>query len=104
MASRSKLSQFLNQHLTIEGALHEDDEQCPPWWEIDTTVEIKKETYYQHLDLLPPRYMHGDLFVYGEGGGPFSIFWSQHDRFYVRHLSLADTEAFCQLARVPLHV
>ena len=103
MDSRSKLSQFLNRHLRIKGALHEDDEQCPPWWEIDTTVEIKEQTYYEYLDLLPPRYMDGNMFAYGEGFGAFSIFWSQAGKFYVHHLSLADTEVFCECAGLAQH-
>jgi hypothetical protein len=99
----SQLSQFLDTHLKVEGALHENDEHCPPWWDEGTTVEIKEQTYYEKLDMLPPRYMDGNLFAYGEGAGSFSLFWSQSGKFYVHHLTQADTEVFCQLARVALH-
>ena len=98
----SKLGQFLNERLKVTDALHEDDERCPPWWEERTTVEIKKQTYYEKLDLLPPRYMDGNLFAFGEGAGSFSIFWSQTGRFYVHHLTQADTETFCQLVGLAL--
>ena len=100
----SKLGQFYDERLKVTNALHEDDEQSPPWWEEGTTVEIKEETYNERLDLLPPRYIDGNLFAFGEGAGSFSIFWQQGKKFYVHHLSLDDTEEFCQLARVPLHV
>ncbi len=94
----SKLGQFFNERLKVIDALHEDDEQCPPWWEEGTTVEVKRATYDEKLDLLPPRYMDGNLFAYGEGAGSFSIFWQQGSLFYVHHLTQADTETFCQLA------
>jgi hypothetical protein len=95
-----QLGQFFNERLKVTDALHEDDEQCPPWWEAGTTVEIKEETYYEKLDMLPPRYMDGSLFAYGEGAGSFSIFWQQGSNFYVHHLSHEHTDEFCKLARV----
>ena len=99
----SDLGQFFNERLKVTNALHEDDEQSPPWWEEGTTMEIKEETYYEKLDLLPPRYMGGNLFAFGEGAGSFSIFWQQGKKFYVHHLSQDDTETFCQLAGLALH-
>ena len=98
----SQLGQFLNERLEVTDALHEDDEQCPPWWQEGTTVEIKEQTYYAKLDMLPPRYMDGNLFAYGEGAGRFSLFWSQSGKFYVHHLTQADTETFCQLVGLVL--
>ena len=65
-------------------------------------MEIREETYYEKLDLLPPRYMDGNLFAYGEGAGRFSLFWCQSRKFYVHHLTQADTETFCQLVGLAL--
>ena len=98
------LNQFLRQHMQTEGVLHEEDDQSPPWWQEGTTVEIKEETYYEKLDMLPPRYMDGSLFAFGEGAGNFSLFWKQSGKFYTTHLSQADTETFCRLAGVGLHI
>ena len=96
----SQLGQFLNERLKVTDALHEDDEQSPPWWEAGSTMEISEATYHERLDLLPPRYMDGNLFACGEGAGSFSIFWQQNAKFYVHHLTQADTDEFCMLARV----
>ena len=99
----SKLGHFFNERLKVTDAFHEDDEQSPPWWEEGSTMQISEETYYERLDLLPPRYMDGSLFAYGEGAGSFSIFWQQNAKFYVHHLTQADTETFCQLAGLAQH-
>ena len=73
-------------------------------WLPGTTEAIDEETYNDKLEILPPRWMSGHRFAFGEGSGPFSIFWKDGpDAFFVTHLSMGDTEEFCQLARVQLH-
>ena len=95
---RQTLSSFLNDRLTVDGVPHEDDEHSPPAWEPGTTIQVKEETYYAYLDLLPPRFLDGNLFAFGEGCGAWSMFWIQDGSFYLHHLSEADTETFRQLA------
>ncbi len=99
----SDLSNFLRQRLQIENAkpFHNDD--SPPWWEAGVTVEIEESTYDQYLDLLPPRYLSGNLFAFGEGAGNFILFWMETRRYFAHQLSVDDTETFCRLSRVPLN-
>lgn len=98
----SELSKFLNQRLCINDAVS-DNPDSPPWWEEGVTVEIDEAKYYEYLNLLPPRYMNGDLFAFGEGTGNFILFWVEVRRYFAHQLSVADTETFCRVARVALH-
>jgi hypothetical protein len=98
----SQLSKFYDKHLTTEGALHKDDPNSPPWWEEGATVEVDEETYLEYLEMLPPRFIDGDLFAFGEGSGSFTLFFMEHGRYFAHHLSIADTELFSELAGVSL--
>ena len=60
--------------------------------------------YLEYLDLLPPRYMNGNLFAFGEGAGNFILFWVEDRRYFAHQLSADDTETFCRSSRVSLHV
>ena len=97
--SRRTLAAFFNEHLqAVDGELCESIS-----WTQETTDQIDQETYDEKLDVLPPRWMSGNMFAFGEGSGPFSIFWKHQHRYFVRHLSDDQTEEFCRLARVQLH-
>ena len=98
----SQLSDFLKQHLNHDGALHEDNANSPVWWEEGATVEINEDRYLEYLDMLPPRYMSGNLFSFGEGTGPITLFWEDSGKHYAHHLSQADTERFCELVGISL--
>ena len=95
------LNEFLNSRLRSEDAT--TFQESPPWWEDGVTVEVDQRTYYRYLDMLPPRFMNGGLFAFGEGAGNFVLFWKESKKYFAHQLSLADTETFCSLSRVPLH-
>jgi len=96
------LQQFIAA-LTTGEPVDRNDPNSPPWWETGRIYETDKETYDEKLDMLPPRWMHGSAFAFGEGSGPFHLFWQHSGRFFARELTHAQTEQFCRLARVPLH-
>ncbi len=97
--SERTLTAFFNEHLqTVDGEPRESIS-----WAQGITDAIDQDTYDERLDILPPRWISGRMFAFGEGSGPFSIFWQQQDRYFVRHLSDEQTEEFCRLARVRLH-
>lgn len=100
----SELSNFLRERLRIENAKPFTDDDSPPWWEAGVTVEVDESTYFQYLDHLPPRYINGNLFAFGEGAGNFTLFWVEDRRYFAHQLSADDTETFCRLSRVSLHV
>ena len=62
----SVLSKFLSERLRIDDAKVFDAADSPPWWDDSVTVEIDESTYFCYLELLPPRFMRGSLFVFGE--------------------------------------
>lgn len=99
----SLLASFLMQRLRCDHAVHFESDDCPPWWQEGVTIEVDQSTYDEYLEMLPPRYMDRSLFAFGEGAGPFAIFWSQADRYFVHQLSADDTESFCQLSGAILH-
>ena len=99
----SGLSEFLSGRLRIENVEHFNHSESPPRWQEGVTVEIDESTYYEYLEILPPRYMNGDLFAFGEGAGNFVLFWMQARRYFVHQLSIDDTETFCRMSGVLLH-
>ena len=98
----SALSTFLKDRLRVDGAKRFDDPDRPPWWEEGVTVAVDEATYTKYLELLPPRFMQGTLFAFGEGAGNFTLFWQQDRRHYAHHLSLDDTLVFCRLSGASL--
>ena len=96
----SQLSQFLSARLLpVESEPVESIS-----WNAGTTERVDQETYDEKLEILPPRWIRGNAFAFGEGSGPFSIFWQQDaDSFFVRHLDGDETDEFCKLAGVRLH-
>ncbi len=94
--------QLMSQFTTGE-PVDMDGPDATPWWEPGNIYEIDEATFDEKLDFLPPRWMGGQSFAFGEGAGPFQFFWKQGERCFVRELTADETEQFCQLARVPLH-
>jgi len=63
--------------------------------------ETNEETYDYFLDALPVHFMRGNLFCFGEGANPFTLFFRRHGRYFIRPLSEDETAAFCLLADIP---
>ena len=80
-----------------------DDDQTPPWYETGKVFEIDERTYWYFLNLLPPRWMDGDWFAFGEGAGSFRLIWKIRDTYFLRELTQDETWTFCKLSRVALH-
>lgn len=99
----SDLNKFLRERLRSDDAEQFASEDAAPWWEDGKTVEVEKATYYRYLEMLPPRFMRGDLFAFGEGAGNFVLFWNEGSAYFAHSLSVDDTKTFCSLARVRLH-
>ena len=99
----STLRQFLSERLRAEDAKRLDAPDQPPWLEEGVTAIVDEAVYMHHLEVLPPRYMSGLLFAYGEGAGNFTLFWQEGERYFAHALSMDDTELFCTLSRTRLH-
>ena len=76
----------------------------PPWFEPGQVCEIDKKTYWYFLELLPPRWMHGNWFAFGEGAGRFRLFWEIQDAYFARELTDDETRTFCGLSGVSLYL
>ena len=59
-------------------------------------VEVEEVTYDYFLDVLPPRFMWGNLFAFCEGYDRFLLFWQMNGRYFARQLSEQETETFCR--------
>lgn len=64
-------------------------------------AEIDKETYWHFLEVLPPRFLEGDLFAFAEGMAPLLLFWRRGRRCLCRQLSWGETRKFCRCVGVP---
>ena len=68
--------------------------------------EVAGDTYDYFLDVLPPRWMGGGGFAFGEGADPLRLFWAAntpHGRqYFCRQLDAAETRRFCRLAGIGL--
>jgi hypothetical protein len=89
--------------LTGGPAVPQDDNTAPPWFEAGVICEIGLETYFEFLELLPPRWMHGSTFAFGEATGLLKLFWRREGRFFGRELTAAETDRFCRLGGVARH-
>jgi hypothetical protein len=76
----------------------------PPWFPSGQVCEIDETTYWFFLELLPPRWMNGNWFAYGEGTGPFRLFWQVQNCYFVRELSSDETRTFCRLSGISIHL
>ena len=99
------LRAFLNTLVSaeIQPLCSIDEEQTPPWHEPGNVYEIDEKTYWYFLELLPPRWMDGNWFAFGEGAGPFRLFWQVRDAYFVRELTDNETRTFCDLSGVSLY-
>lgn len=89
--------------LTGGAAVAIDCDSVPPWFEPAVNIEISEEAFFYFLELLPPRWMNGSVFAFGEGSGPFRLFWQCEGRFYGRELTEQETVRFCELSSTALH-
>ena len=65
--------------------------------------EIKEETYWYFLEVLPPHFMgNGSHFGFAEGAEPLRLFWTTRDGYRCRQLTDDETRQFCHLANIPL--
>lgn len=100
------LAQFLAAAREVPAA------PLPPWKEDwkdriaritapGSVQEGDEETYWYFLEVLPPRYMGGGVFGFGEGADPVRLFWkTPPGRYFCRQLSDEETERFCTLAGI----
>lgn len=100
LAQASTLRDFIRL-LTSEPARPLDAD--PPWFENGVTCEVTEATYFEFLEMLPPRWMRGSMFAFGEGCGPFRLFWQRAGKHFGRELTTDETERFCQLSGAVLH-
>ena len=101
-SGKSSLWTFLRGLVDVEPHVLTDDD--PPWHEPGKLYEVDEETYWNFLELLPPRWIHDDWFAFGEGTGPFRIYVKLHDAYCVRELTDDETRTFCELSGTPLHI
>ena len=87
--------------LTQGDAVPLDSDDSPPWFEAGVVCEISVETYFDFLELLPPRWMLGSVFMFGEGTGPFRLFWRRSACCFARELTADETRQFCDRMRLP---
>ncbi len=99
----SQFTLFSNLLEALTSGEHIPLENDPPWWQEGVIVEFSEADYYEYRDMLLPRYMNGPYFAFGEGSGPFVLFWQRGNSFFARHLSQAETERFSELSHSPLH-
>ncbi len=62
--------------------------------------QIPRDEYYYFLNVLPPKYMVGDLFAFAGGAEPLRLFWDDGGFYVCRQLTWAETETFCRLAGI----
>ncbi len=61
-------------------------------------VAIEEQTWWDYLEVLPPRWMNGNAFAFAEGFDRFRLFWKHRGQFFARQLSEMETDRFCQLS------
>ena len=94
------LWEFICQLVAVPAQPPSDDEA--PWFEPGIVYEVEEGTYMYFLEVLPPRWIEGNWFAFGEGAGPFRLFGKQQDTHFARELTDGETRLFCKLSRVPL--
>lgn len=67
-----------------------------------TIAAIDEETFFYFLEVLPPKFQHGNLFAFAEGAESLRVFWRKGDVHFCRALTWDETEEFCRLARIPI--
>lgn len=93
---KPELWAFLRELVDIKP--HVPSEDDPPWYELRKLYEIDEETYWYFLELLPPRWISGDWFAFGEGAGTFRLYFRTTEGHFVRQLDDDETRTFCKLS------
>ena len=101
--SKKPLSLWTFIETLASGEVQSASDADPPWFEAGKIAQIDQKTYWYFLELLPPRWMDGNWFAFGEGSGPFRLFWQTKDEYFVRELTDSETRIFCELSRTTLH-
>ena len=66
-------------------------------------TEVDEDTYDYFLEVLPPRWMSGRMFAFGEGADILRLFWrAMPDQYFARQLTEEEHRLFCRLARICL--
>jgi hypothetical protein len=99
---KAQFPEFLRA-LTGGAAVTIDCDSVPPWFEPRRKCQVSEEVFFYFLEVLPPRWMNGSMFAFGEGCGPFRLFWQHDGRFFGRELTEEETVRFCQLTGTALH-
>ncbi len=92
---------FINTLVDAEPKTATEDD--PPWFEPGQVREIDEKTYWYFLELLPPRWMDGNWFAFGEGAGCLRLFWQVKDAYLARELTADETRTFRELSGVSLN-
>ena len=58
--------------------------------------QIKEETYWYFLEVLPPKWMDRRYFAFAEGQEELSIFWQKQQEAFCRRLTQDETDQFCE--------
>jgi hypothetical protein len=66
-------------------------------------AEVTEEDFDYWLDVLPPKWMRGGQFCFGEGADCFRLFWfdKKTERYLCRQFTWEETVLFCHLAGIP---
>ena len=65
-----------------------------------TICQVDEESYFEFLEMLPPRWMQGGCFAFAEGDSPYLLFWQHLGRFYARQLTSNETARLVEIAGV----
>lgn len=67
-------------------------------------AEVTEEDWDYWLDVLPPKWIRGGQFCFGEGADAFRLFWYDRpmQRYLCRQLTWDETVRFCHLAGILL--
>jgi hypothetical protein len=99
---KAQLRQFLRT-LTGGAAVAVDCDSGPPWFEPGRKCKVSEEVFFYFLEVLPPRWMNGNMFAFGEGCSPFRLFWRRDGKCFGRELTAEETVRFCELSGTSLH-
>ena len=58
--------------------------------------QIKEETYWYFLEVLPPKWLDRQYFAFAEGQEELSVFWQKQQRSFCRRLTPDETDRFCE--------
>ena len=94
-------AQFLNEMTSGEPVLL-NDKDTPPWFQDGLVYQVGEANFMYHLEVLPPRWIEDDTFAFGEGTGPFQLFWKRGKMYFGRQLTAEETFHLCRLSGTSL--